>query len=244
VTETSGTLRRLSPAPVERRQLYVLVADELAGQIRRTLQPGDPIPPERELAELYEVGRSSVREALRMLESRGVIERRGGGAFVVAAHRNPFSQPLLLVIESDDVDGAQLLDTRRMLEAEAAALAAERHSPAQLAALNGSIAEMKRTLDSLEEFVAADIRFHLTLAEASGNRVILNLMQAIRERLEEMFDTVYRFPGGPAHSVAQHRQIAAAVARRDAPRARRLMTNHILRVQRELTGLKGQAAGR
>jgi GntR family transcriptional repressor for pyruvate dehydrogenase complex len=240
MTEQTGTLRRLSPSPVERQQLYVLVADELAAQIRRTLQPGDSIPPERELAELYEVGRSSVREALRMLESRGVIERRGNGSFAVAAHRNPFSAPLLLVVESDDVDRAQLFDTRRMLEAEAAALAAERHSPAQLAEMHDAIAEMSRTLESLEDFVAADIRFHLTVAEASGNRVILNLMQAIRERLEDMFDTVYRFPGGPAHSVAQHRQIATAIEARDAARARRLMTNHIVRVQRELTGLKEQ----
>jgi len=223
-------------APIERRKVYELVSERLTA-LAAGLAAGEALPSERELAELYAVGRSSVREALRMLESRGVIESHGSGAFVVAPWRNPFVEPLSLVVAGEDVDHRQLFEVRRMLEAEAAALAAARRSRDDVELLREATDEMERSLASSEEFVAADIRFHLALAEATGNRLLLHLMQAIRERLIEMFGTVYRFPGGPQRSIAQHREITQAVVRGDAERARTLMTEHIERVERELTEL-------
>ena len=115
-------------APIERRKVYEQVSERLTAQIGTALQPGDALPSERELAERYRVGRSSIREALRMLESRGLIESRGSGTFVVAPWRNPFQQPLSLVVAGEDVNRMQLFEVRRMLEAEAAALAARRRS--------------------------------------------------------------------------------------------------------------------
>jgi DNA-binding FadR family transcriptional regulator len=110
-------------APIERRKVYEQVSERLEAELGTTLKAGDALPPERELAERYGVGRSSVREALRMLESRGLIESRGSGTFVVAAWRNPFQEPLSVVVAGEDVDRAQLFEVRRLLEAEAAALA-------------------------------------------------------------------------------------------------------------------------
>jgi len=224
-------------APIERRKVYEQVSERLSAQIGTTLQPGDALPPERELAERYRVGRSSVREALRMLESRGLIESRGSGAFVVAPWRNPFQEPLSLVVAGEDVDRTQLFEVRRMLEAEAAALASARRSHGDLELMHEATDEMERSLDSADDFVTADIRFHLVLAEATGNRLLLHLMQAIRERLTEMFGTVYRFPGGPARSIAQHRLITQAIEAEDGERARQLMTEHITRVEQELAQL-------
>jgi len=224
-------------APIERRKVYEQVSERLGAQIGTSLQPGDTLPSERELAERYRVGRSSVREALRMLESRGLIESRGSGAFVVAPWRNPFQEPLSLVVAGEDVDRTQLFEVRRMLEAEAAALASARRSVGDLELLHEATDAMERSLESPDDFVAADIRFHLVLAEATGNRLLLHLMQAIRERLTEMFGTVYRFPGGPARSIAQHRLITQAVEAEDGERARQLMTKHITRVEQELAQL-------
>lgn len=225
-------------APIERRKVYEQVSERLGAHIGTTLQPGDQLPSERELAERYRVGRSSVREALRMLESRGLIESRGSGAFVVAPWRNPFHEPLSLVVAGEDVDRTQLFEVRRMLEAEAAALASARRSLGDLELMHEATDEMERSLDSsADDFVAADIRFHLVLAEATGNRLLLHLMQAIRERLTEMFGTVYRFPGGPARSIAQHRLITQAIEAEDGERARQLMTEHITRVEQELAQL-------
>jgi GntR family transcriptional regulator, transcriptional repressor for pyruvate dehydrogenase complex len=224
-------------APIERRKVYEQVSERLSAQIGTTLQPGDALPSERELAERYGVGRSSVREALRMLESRGLIESRGSGTFVIAPWRNPFQEPLSLVVAGEDVDRTQLFEVRRMLEAEAAALAAERRSLGDLELMHEATDEMEAAIDSADAYVAADIRYHLVIAEATGNRLLLHLMQAIRERLTEMFGTVFKFPGGPERSIAQHRLITQAIAAEDAERARQAMTEHILRVEQELAQL-------
>ena len=224
-------------APIERRKVYEQVSERLSAQIGTTLQPGDALPSERELAERYRVGRSSVREALRMLESRGLIESRGSGTFVIAPWRNPFQEPLSLVVAGEDVDRTQLFEVRRMLEAEAAALAAKRRSLGDLELMHEATDEMEAAIDSADAYVAADIRYHLVIAEATGNRLLLHLMQAIRERLTEMFGTVFKFPGGPERSVAQHRLITQAIAAEDAERARQAMTEHILRVEQELAQL-------
>ena len=224
-------------APIERRKVYEQVSERLSAQIGTTLQPGDALPSERELAERYRVGRSSVREALRMLESRGLIESRGSGTFVIAPWRNPFQQPLSLVVAGEDVDRTQLFEVRRMLEAEAAALAAKRRSLGDLELMHEATDEMEAAIDSSQAYVAADIRYHLVIAEATGNRLLLHLMQAIRERLTEMFGTVFKFPGGPERSIAQHRLITQAIAAEDAERARQAMTEHILRVEQELAQL-------
>jgi len=221
-------------APIERRKVYELVTERLTAEIGTTLEAGEALPAERELAERYGVGRSSVREALRMLESRGLIESRGSGAFVVAPWRNPFQEPLGHVVAGEDVDRTQLFEVRRMIEAEAAALAAVRRSSGDLELMQKATAAMEAEIDSADAYIAADITYHLVIAEATGNRLLLHLMQAIRERLTETFGSAYRFPGGPRKSIAQHRLITQAIAGGDGELARELMTDHILRVEREL----------
>jgi GntR family transcriptional repressor for pyruvate dehydrogenase complex len=227
--------------PIERRKVYELLSERLATQLGAVYLPGQRLPSERELAEGYGVGRSSVREALRMLESRGLIESRGHGAFTVAARRNRFAHPLDLFIAHGQTGRGQLFEVRRMLEAEAAALAAERRTDEHLARIEAANAEMQAGLDSSDRYIAGDLLFHLTIAEATGNPLIAELMQAIRDRLHEMFGTAYRFPGGPARSVAQHAKIAAAIARREPARARKLMIDHVNRVEREVDALAAES---
>ncbi|HEY6031610.1 MAG TPA: FCD domain-containing protein, partial [Gaiellaceae bacterium] len=156
-------------SPIERRKVYELVAERLIARIGDGLEQGEVLPPERELMQQYAVGRSSVREALRMLESRGLIENRGNGAFVVAEPPNPFSHGLGLMLADGQTDLLQLFEVRRMLEGEIAALAAERRTDEQLRALGAAIDQMERGLGAEETYIAADIEFHLTLAAATGN---------------------------------------------------------------------------
>jgi GntR family transcriptional regulator, transcriptional repressor for pyruvate dehydrogenase complex len=221
-------------APIERRKVYEQVSERLEAELGTSLKAGDALPPERELAERYGVGRSSVREALRMLESRGLIESRGSGTFVVAAWRNPFQKPLSVVVAGENVDRAQLFEVRRMLEAEAAALAAKRRTIDQMNQLHEATDDMEIELARADRFIAADIRYHLVIADAAGNRLLLRLMEAIRDGLTETFGTVFEFPGGPERSIAQHRLINEAIEAEDPERARQLMTEHILRVEQEL----------
>src|SRR5436309_4383557 len=115
--------------PLDRRKVYEQIAGQLLDQIgTRRLKPGDVLPPERELTESFGVGRSSIREALRMLESQGVIVAANGGALVVAEAANPLNSSIRLLFTLDDRAGLHhLFELRRILDCEAAALAAERH---------------------------------------------------------------------------------------------------------------------
>lgn len=228
--------KRTTYAPIERRKTYELVADSLIEQIRaRTLRPGDVLPPERELVEAYRVGRSSVREALRMLESKGLIESRGNGAFSVANFRNPLNESLDLLLSVEEATYAELFEVRRILEGETVALAAARRTKAELEAMAAIVEEMAGGLSSEQRFITADLRFHLAIAEASRNRVLVHLMHAIRELLQRSLSSAYHVPGSPERAVEMHRLILEAVAARRPEEARRQMQEHVSRVERDIT---------
>lgn len=225
----------LTTAPIARRKTYELVADRLVELIiERRLQPGDPIPVERELVEGFQVGRSSVREALRMLESRGLIRARGNGSFAVAEFQSTLHQSLGLLVLADEADEFELFEVRLILEGETAALAATRRMSEHLTEMAAAIDEMEGRLVDEKAFIDADLAFHLTVARACGNRVALHLMHAIRGQIQHAFGSAFVVPGGPERSIVQHREILAAIAARKSDEARRLMHSHIQRVEREI----------
>lgn len=221
--------------PSERPKTYKLVADQLLELIAAgRLRPGDPVPPERELVENYRVGRSSVREALRMLESQGLIEARGNGTFTVSHARNTLNQSLELLLSVAEADLHELFEIRRILEGECAALAAGRRREADLVRMRAAIAEMESGIGSEDAYIAADLEFHLTIAEATGNRVAAHLMHALRDQLHRALGTVYQIPHSAERSLAQHREIVEAIGARRPDEARASMQAHIGRVEREI----------
>jgi GntR family transcriptional repressor for pyruvate dehydrogenase complex len=221
--------------PRERPKTYKLVADQLLELIATgRLRPGDPVPPERELVENYRVGRSSVREALRMLESQGLIEARGNGTFTVSHARNTLNQSLELLLSVAEADLHELFEIRRILEGECAALAAGRRREADLVRMRAAIAEMESGIGSEDAYIAADLEFHLTIAEATGNRVAAHLMHALRDQLHRALGTVYQIPHSAERSLAQHREIVEAIGARRPDEARASMQAHIGRVEREI----------
>jgi GntR family transcriptional repressor for pyruvate dehydrogenase complex len=226
---------KLTVSPIERRKTYELVAEHLTAQIGdRSLAPGTLVPSERELGEGFRVGRSSVREALRMLESRGLIENRGNGTFVVSQVRNTLNQSLGLLLSTDEADLRELFEVRRILEGESAALAAARRTDEHLEGMDEAIDEMTAALDSEERYIDADIRFHLLVAEATGNRVSSHLMHAIRDQVQRALGTVFHIPGSPEASLVQHREILDAIAARRPDEARARMHEHIARVEHDI----------
>lgn len=228
---TGGALYR----PIERRKTYELVAEQLTEQIgSRRLKPGDLLPPERELVGLYRVGRSSVREALRMLESRGLIESRGNGTFSVASYRNPLDQSLDLLVAVAEADYGELFEMRRILEGESAALAASRRTREHLRRLKVALSGMEQGLDSEERFIDADLRFHLSIAEATRNRVLVHLMNAVRTLLLRSLASSYHIAGSPERAIGMHRLILDAIAAGEADDARRLMHEHVAQVERDI----------
>lgn len=222
----------LAASPIERRKIYEELADRLIDQMRAgNLKPGDPLPTERELTGSYGVGRSSVREALRMLESQGLIRSIGTGAFVVAEYGNPLNHSLDLLLSLQATNLRELFEVRKILEVECATLAAMRRSARDLAAMAGAIDEMEAGLADQRRYIEADLQFHLTVAAASRNRVALHMMQAIRGLLQDALASIYYIPGSPQRSIAQHRQILSAIAAGDADAARQRMMEHLQRVE-------------
>ena len=221
--------------PIERQKVYEQIADQLLGQIAsRQLNPGDVLPPERELTQLYRAGRSSVREALRILESKGLIESGGNGTFTVAPYRNLLDSSLDLLVAVEEADYGELFEVRRILEAEAAAHAAQRRTREDLRAMADAVDGMAQGLASEEQFIEADLRFHLTVAEATRNRVLVHLIHAVRALLLRALASSYHIPGSPERAVEMHRKILAAVESGDADEARRLMREHVARVERDV----------
>lgn len=224
--------------PVDRRKVYEQVAEQLLGQIgSRHLKPGDPLPSERELTEGFGVGRSSIREALRMLESQGVITSANGGAFVVADAANPLNSSLQLVFALDSETGVHdLFELRRIIDCEAAALAAERRTDEHLAAMALAIAEMEAALAAFgrdERFVLADLRFHLAIAEATGNRLIVYSMQAARDVVRRALEQVVNVPHSPERAIVEHKAVLEAITARNPEWARNAMCDHLERVERD-----------
>src|SRR5436190_2903241 len=231
--------------PLERRKVYEQIAEQLLAQIGSgRLRPGDSLPPERELTESFGVGRSSIREALRMLESQGVITGNGG-SFAVADVANPLNSSIRLLFALDERTGMHdLFELRRILDCEAAALAAQRHRDQHVREMDAAIAEMDASLRADgrgDRFIDADLRFHIAVAEATGNRLLVHSMQAVRDVVRRALTTVFVIPRSPERAVVEHRGIRAAIAAGDPTRARQEMFDHLVRVETDVE--KGSAGG-
>ncbi|MGM7699733.1 FadR/GntR family transcriptional regulator [Microbacterium sp. A84] len=199
------------------------------------LGPGDRLPSERELAASLGVGRSSVREALRVLEVMGLIRTATGsgpqsGAIVIATPSGGMSALLRLQVAAQGFPLADVVGTRLVLEdAVAASLAADTAR---------DTTEAHRVLDAMDastltpgEFLALDAQLHLSLAEASGNTVIAAMMAGLRTAIESYVQAgseVIADWDAMAHSLrAEHREIVTAIDAGDADRARALVRAHI-----------------
>jgi GntR family transcriptional repressor for pyruvate dehydrogenase complex len=220
--------------PIERPNTYELLAQRLLNLIASgEIAGGAALPSERELVERYGVGRSSVREALRVLESKGLIHQKGKGRFVAAEPQNPLNSSLQVLLELQEVSRNELFEVREVLEGETAAFAAERRTDEDVLAIAETIDAMAEGLDSAERYIDADLQFHLAIARASRNRIALHMMHAIREILRRSLLTLYAVPGGPEGSVAHHRLILEAIVARDPDGARERMREHLRLVAAE-----------
>lgn len=180
-----------------------------------------------------------------MLESQGVITA-AGGTLTVANAANPLNSSLRLLFALDGATGIHdLFELRRILDCEAAALAAQRRSEQHLAAMEAATAEMTHVLareSQGDRFINADLRFHLAVADATGNRLILHNMQAVRDLVRRALLTVFLIPSSPESAVPEHRAIRAAIAAGDSDRARQEMQAHLIRVETDIARVERDAA--
>jgi len=191
-----------------------------------THAPGAVLPSEGSLAESLGVSRTVIREAMRSLRSQGlVVMSQGARPRVAEVDARPTVESLALLLARSKTTLLQLTEVRRPLEAAIAGLAAERATAAQIAALHAANADLERAA-SLGGRVAADVRFHELLAAATGNPVFTVLLRTLGGLLVESRRQTIR-TAGLAPALIGHREILAAVERRDPAAAEAAMRRHL-----------------
>jgi GntR family transcriptional repressor for pyruvate dehydrogenase complex len=196
--------------------------------IRGSWTPGDKIPPERELCVQLGVGRASLREALKALEIMGMIETRLGDGTYVCKRSDFFSRPLLWAIASSSkTEAHELIEARRLIEVELAGFAAERATAADLAKLGAYVDQMEGSLDDPENFLQADVAFHLSLGEAAHNTILMNALSLIRNLMQEWIGSALQSEGVAERALQEHKRIYQAVAKKKSSQARSAMDSHL-----------------
>jgi len=233
-------------APIKSTRIYEEIVRQVKAMIAEgRLKGGDRLPPERDLAEKFVVSRTSVREALRALESLGLVEiRPGEGTFVRQVSIDALVEPLALLMVSQREGIGELFEARRLLEPSLAALAAARATPEEIQEMERILEEQSKEIVSGRTGLAQDAQFHAAIGAAAHNRAITRIAHAIMDLLTQSREESLNIPGRPTRSHEDHRRILAAITRRDADGARKAMLDHIEAVERLVVPPEATPTGR
>lgn len=217
--------------PLGRPNLTREVVDSIAQLIvKGTWRPGDAIPAEKELAERFGVGRSTIREAIQSLVIIGVVEiRRGEGSYI----RDPGAGGSLLsgafiwglLLSPRNVH--QFTDFRRCIEEECAGMAAARRSPESVEHLYSLLKQMSDNQDDDRASMEADNQFHVTIAKAGGNDVFVRMVETLQSLVRLWFPVTCPDTGTAEATLEEHKAVVDAIAAQDEIGARTAMRRHL-----------------
>ncbi len=192
------------------------------------MKPGDKLPPERELAAMFQVSRSSVRDAIRALQLVGLVEpRQGEGTVVRDLSADALVSPLAsLLVRKRELVG-ELLDVRKMIEPPLAARAARHASAEEIAYLEDILRRQKEKVSRGELTVEEDSEFHYNIAMAAKNSVVLKVLDVLMDLLRESRERSLQVEGRLRKSFAGHRRILSAIKRHNAAAAEAAMRQHL-----------------
>jgi DNA-binding FadR family transcriptional regulator len=219
-----------------RPRLTEQVAEHITGLIAGgQWPPGMVLPPEGDLAQQFGVSRTVIRECVRVLASRGMVDvRQGRGTSVQPLAAWNVTEPLALLVRADRAELLSWLEVRTILEVESAGLAALRAGATDLAALHEVMARLEESSAYPDAFIAADVTFHLAVAAATGNPALLRLLRPVVQPLREQLHDTALMPEAQRAANREHRQVLSCIASRDAPGARAAMASHLARVAEEI----------
>jgi GntR family transcriptional regulator, transcriptional repressor for pyruvate dehydrogenase complex len=221
---------------VRTSRLYEQIVQQIEESVLNgSLKPGDQLPPERDLAQRLGVSRTAVREAVKTLREKGLVEAYSGrGTFVTDGTSQAARQSFDLMVKIGQQEGSpHLAELRLILEPGIAAMAAERVQDEDLVALREAVAVMDRSQKQPEAYIEADLDFHLALAEAAANPLILSLIDSIVGLLREQRIRIFNVEGGPQRGQFHHKRILEAMERRDPEMARSAMRAHLEQVRQD-----------
>jgi DNA-binding FadR family transcriptional regulator len=214
------------------------LVDQVCAQLRSKIlvgefRSGDELPPEGTLAEMLDVSRTVIREVMRILRAQGLVEvAQGRKPRVKPADPQAAVDSITALLRGGDNSVLQLMEVRRPLETAIAHHAALRATPEQVAAMREVIDDQVRSVHR-EDQVAADMRFHALLAEATGNAIFQMFMGTIWELLKTSIQTTLSKTGVERAAIG-HRKVIDAIERRDAAAAEREMRAHLIQAEEDL----------
>ncbi len=192
------------------------------------LVSGSRLPAERDLAESFHVSRSSLRQALKVLEIMGVISQRvGDGTYLNAAAPSLLGEPMEFLILLDGISFHELMEARIIVEPELAARAASRATEEDLATLRREMAAMKESSKNRSRLSEHDLQFHQAIFQAAGNRVCSMMFTVIHRSLHNLIELTSQLVP-VEHTLHLHERIYTAIRRRDPDEARKRMAEHLL----------------
>ncbi len=226
--------RKLGLTAVRKTRVYEGVARQLQHLIEEgVLEPGDMLPPERELVERFGVSRSSVRDAIRTLELVGMVEaRQGEGTVVAEAKPEALVVPLAGILLRKREMVGELLDVRRMIEPPLAARAARYATADQVSRMEEILRRQEERTRRGEPGIEEDSEFHYTIALAAGNSVVQRVVDVLMDLLRESRVRSLQVRGRPEKSLGGHRRILRAIRRRDPAMAEKAMRSHLSEIER------------
>jgi GntR family transcriptional repressor for pyruvate dehydrogenase complex len=225
-------------AQIEQQRAHEYVADQIRRHIGlRLIAPGEALPPERELAKRFGVGRATVQHAMRLLEADRLVQSRrgrGGGTFVVGPGTDAVALDRLVTklrMTAPQIEEA--MECRQVLEPPAAGLAAEKRKRDDLVLLRQAARAMAEA-DDEPELMRWDTEFHLAIARASRNRLIVQSLEQVRLLLNEALSVVPESDLWHERIFQEHDAIIEAIAARDSARAIEAMRHHVVNAERGL----------
>lgn len=219
--------------PIKPKKISTQIAEQIRSSILAgEFAPGEKLPPERELAEMFGVSRPSVREALNILAAAGLVESyQGGGTIVKSLMDAASGPPLSEIIKVEQERALDVIEVRKCMEAWTAYYAAQRALPDDIRKLEGIVWSMEANLNGLKPSEDLDANFHIVIARSTHNVVWLHLMQTIFEAMKEFQRSVWRavYLTEEDHRMlfTHHKGIFEAIRDKDCERARDAMLNHL-----------------
>ncbi len=226
--------------PIKKTRVYEEIVSKVKDMIEKgRLKSGDQLPGERELAEVFNVSRSSVREALRSLESQGFLEsRQGDGTYIASKPVESLVNPLASVIFTEKDGQMELFEMRRMFEPHLAYLAAERATEEEIEMMEQALALQEEEISRGETGTDVDKSFHYIMAKATKNKVLIRITDNIMDLLSESRDRYLQVEGRPEKSITRHRQVLNAIKARDRELAEKVMREHLVDIENSLFATK------
>jgi len=226
--------------PIRTRKIYEQIVDQIGHLVAQgQLKPGDRLPSERELVERFQVSRASIREAISALEMMGLIEVRSGeGTYIRQVNIESVVTPLawMLFIEKDT--DLELYETRKILEVQAAGLAAERAEEVEISEMFEALEIMRKDLELHHLGEDADHHFHYAIARATHNKILLRLMNTLSDTMKKSLKSsrskLYEHKVTPEKLFDEHFGIFEAIKNHDVEKAQKLMLDHLVGVENHL----------